>query len=165
MAWQTGLSLISSVDRANGFYPLGQEFKSLIGDVETLKDQIVKLRESGKTYSEISNILNCSKGTISYHIGEGQVEKTGLRRRTNRRKNMILFHEYKESKGCFDCQGMFPHYVLEFDHKPEFEKSDVVYRVLVAEGVEKAWEEIAKCDVVCANCHKIRTYNRKPWGK
>jgi hypothetical protein len=32
MAWQTGLSLISSVDRANGFYPLGQEFESLIGD-------------------------------------------------------------------------------------------------------------------------------------
>lgn len=156
---------ISSADRANGFYPLGQEFKSLIGDVETLKDQIVKLRESGKTYSEISTILNCSKGTISYHIGEGQVEKTGLRRRTNRRKNMILFHEYKESKGCFDCGGTFPHYVLEFDHKPEFEKSDVVYRVLVSEGVEKAWEEIAKCDVVCANCHKIRTYNRKPWGK
>ena len=165
MAWQTDSTPISSVDRANGFYPLGQEFKSLIGDVETLKDQIVKLRESGKTYSEISSILSCSKGTISYHIGKGQVEKTGIRRRTNRRKNMILFHEYKESKGCFDCGGAFPHYVLEFDHKPEFEKSGVVYRVLVSEGVEKAWEEIAKCDVVCANCHKIRTYNRKPWGK
>ncbi len=32
MAWQTDLSPISSVDRAIGFYPTGQEFESLIGD-------------------------------------------------------------------------------------------------------------------------------------
>ena len=32
-----------------------------------LKFEIIKLREEGKTYDEIKNILNCSKGTIGYH--------------------------------------------------------------------------------------------------
>jgi len=70
-------------------------------------------------------------------------------------------HLYKESHGCFDCKNKFPHYVLEFDHKPEYDKIDVVYRVLRTYGPEAAWAEVAKCDVVCSNCHKIRTYMRE----
>jgi hypothetical protein len=70
-------------------------------------------------------------------------------------------HLFKEKKGCTDCRQHFPHYVLEFDHKPEFQKIDVVYRVLRNMGPEMAWKEVAKCDVVCSNCHKIRTYQRE----
>lgn len=70
-------------------------------------------------------------------------------------------HLFKEKHGCADCRNRFPHYVLEFDHRPEFHKIDVVYRVLRTYGAEAAWKEVAKCDVVCANCHKIRTYMRE----
>lgn len=70
-------------------------------------------------------------------------------------------HLYKESKGCADCRNKFPHYVLEFDHRPEYAKIDVVYRVLRSYGPEAAWKEVAKCDVVCSNCHKVRTYMRE----
>ena len=70
-------------------------------------------------------------------------------------------HLYKEKHGCADCRNHFPHYVLEFDHKPEFQKIDNVYRVLRNYGEEAAWAEVDKCDVVCANCHKIRTYQRE----
>jgi hypothetical protein len=69
-------------------------------------------------------------------------------------------HLFKEKSGCFDCRNHFPHYVLEFDHKPEFKKIDNVYRVLRNYGEKAAWDEVAKCDVVCSNCHKIRTYIR-----
>jgi hypothetical protein len=50
--------------------------------------------------------------------------------------------------------------MLEFDHRPEEKKLDNVYRVLKKYGLEKAMEEIKKCDVVCANCHKHRTHHR-----
>jgi len=129
-----------------------------------LSEDILKLRAEGKSYNEIKNELGCSKGTISYYLGEDQKEKTGARRRDNRSKNLRAFHSYKEETGCIDCGEKYPYFVLEFDHKPEFEKIDTVYKVLTKYGVEKAWEEIAKCDVVCANCHKLRTYLRKPWG-
>lgn len=70
------------------------------------------------------------------------------------------FRKYKEDHGCADCGHKYPHYVLEFDHKPGFRKIDNVYRVLKRYGVDAAWAEVKKCDVVCANCHKIRTYER-----
>ena len=71
------------------------------------------------------------------------------------------FQAYKEKHGCEDCKIKYPHYVLEFDHRPENKKIDVVYRVLRRLGREAAWKEVNKCDVVCANCHKQRTYERE----
>lgn len=41
-----------------------------------MKDKIFELRKKGYTYNQIVEELNCSKGTISYHLGEGQKEKT-----------------------------------------------------------------------------------------
>tara|TARA_B110000503_G_scaffold24933_1_gene39284 strand:+ start:13457 stop:13705 length:249 start_codon:yes stop_codon:yes gene_type:complete len=71
------------------------------------------------------------------------------------------FQAYKEKVGCFDCYVIYPHYILEFDHRPEHKKIDIVYRVLKKFGVDAAWEEVRKCDVVCSNCHKQRTYERE----
>jgi hypothetical protein len=70
-------------------------------------------------------------------------------------------HLLKEKRGCFDCRNKFPHYVLEFDHRPGEIKIDNVTRVLKNYGTEMAWKEVAKCDVVCSNCHKVRTYTRE----
>jgi len=69
--------------------------------------------------------------------------------------------QYKEESGCVDCGVLYPHYVLEFDHRPGHKKVGNVYRVLKKYGPEKAWDEVAKCDVVCSNCHKIRSYGRE----
>ena len=48
--------------------------KSILGP------QIEALRLQGYSYKDIQNTLNCSKGTISYHLGKGQKEKTKQRR-------------------------------------------------------------------------------------
>lgn len=59
---------------------------------------------------------------------------------------------------CTDCKQSYPFYMLEFDHtrgKRSF---------CIASGSPKGWkaveDEIAKCDIVCANCHCKRTYLR-----
>jgi len=75
-------------------------------------------------------------------------------------QHLAQFRKYKEDKGCADCRNRFPHYMLEFDHRPEHKKIDNVYRVFKRYGIQKAWDEIKKCDVVCANCHKHRTHHR-----
>jgi hypothetical protein len=58
-----------------------------------------------------------------------------------------------------DCGRHYPFYVMQFDHRPGEVKSFNLseYRKHNAEDVEA---EIAKCDLVCANCHHIRTYDR-----
>jgi len=65
--------------------------------------------------------------------------------------------QYKLDAGCADCgYNEHPH-ALDFDHVEEKEFN-------VSQGQDKSYkilkEEIAKCDVVCANCHRIRTAER-----
>ena len=127
------------------------------------KEQILKLASEGKSYREIEKILGCSKGTISYHLGQGQVEKYNERRRTSAERFKKELADIKEKNGCTDCKKKFTHYILEFDHLPGYEKLGGIYKVFKKYGLSIALEEIKKCEVVCANCHKTRTYKRKPW--
>ncbi len=61
---------------------------------------------------------------------------------------------------CADCGGVFPTYVMDFDHRNREEKLFNVARRLHGK-LDTLLDEIAKCDVVCANCHRIRTYGEK----
>lgn len=76
-------------------------------------------------------------------------------------EHLPALQRYKEEQGCADCQIDYPHFVLEFDHRPGVKKFGNVYHVLKKYGAEKAWAEVKKCDVVCSNCHKIRTHQRE----
>jgi 5-methylcytosine-specific restriction endonuclease McrA len=55
-----------------------------------VKNEILKLRKLGWTYKQIQCELKCSKGTISYHCGQGQKEKHNNRLRINRSKQHPL---------------------------------------------------------------------------
>jgi transposase len=125
-----------------------------------MKEQILALAAEGKSYRQIQATLNCSKGTIAYHLGQGQREKTNARTVRSRTLAKRKLWDYKESLGCKDCQEMYPHYMLDFDHLPEFEKVDSPTQLVHKYSWDKALEEVAKCDVVCGNCHKIRTWQR-----
>jgi hypothetical protein len=77
-----------------------------------------------------------------------------------------------KKRPCADCGGEFPYYVMHLDHRPGVEKffsigsaygsswtgRDRYRRKQITEEILRA--EIAKCDVVCANCHHIRTWQR-----
>lgn len=124
------------------------------------KENILKLYSEGKSYRQIQQILGCSKGTIAYHLGAGQKDKT--KERTNRSRTLAKrkIWEMKESSGCVDCKESYPHYMLDFDHLPEYNKSDSPTAILHRYSWEKAMKEIEKCDIVCKNCHAIRTWSR-----
>ena len=74
-----------------------------------------------------------------------------------KRKAFIAFHK---AKPCMDCGGTFPTECMDFDHRDGLDKSfNVSNSTHLSEEV--LLEEIAKCDVVCANCHRTRTKNRR----
>lgn len=124
------------------------------------KENILRLRAEGKSYRQIQATLGCSKGTIAYHLGPGQKDKTYNRTKDIRSSNIQKLREIKEHSGCIDCGEKYPHYMLEFDHLPEYEKLENVGNVARRHSWQKALEEISKCDIVCANCHKARTWER-----
>jgi hypothetical protein len=68
----------------------------------------------------------------------------------------------KNNRPCADCGVRYPHYVLDYDHRPGCQKRANL-SILVKRGAKKEvlLAEIAKCDLVCANCHRARTYQRK----
>lgn len=65
----------------------------------------------------------------------------------------------KLEKGCADCGYDTDPAALDFDHVRGV-KSDHVSK-LRHMGWQRLFDEIDKCEVVCANCHRVRTAERK----
>lgn len=59
---------------------------------------------------------------------------------------------------CVDCGLRYPCYVMHFDHVRGVKLHNV--STMVRFPKQKVLDEIAKCDLVCANCHAVRTYTR-----
>jgi hypothetical protein len=68
--------------------------------------------------------------------------------------------EMKSSTPCMDCKESFPYYVMDFDHV-RGRKHKNVMELIPTLSKKKIDEEIAKCEIVCSNCHRVRTHNRK----
>lgn len=64
---------------------------------------------------------------------------------------------------CADCGRKYPHYVMDFDHVGSERKFLNICRMRARRfAFDKILSEIAKCEVVCSNCHRIRTNKRNP---
>jgi len=68
--------------------------------------------------------------------------------------------DLKTSRPCTDCGGFFHAAAMTFDHLPGSEKRADVSTLLHAGYRRALFDEIAKCELVCANCHAVRTFDR-----
>lgn len=81
--------------------------------------------------------------------------------RLSAERNYRYIEEVKKKSKCKDC-GNSDYRVLDFDHLPEFKKvNDISTLAHHGCSISKIEEEIKKCDVICSNCHRIRTWKRK----
>lgn len=65
-----------------------------------------------------------------------------------------------KAEPCADCHVQYGHWIMDFDHRPgEVKLFDVSKGYRYSRGILDA--EIAKCDVICSNCHRTRTYERE----
>jgi hypothetical protein len=62
---------------------------------------------------------------------------------------------------CARCSHVFPSVCMDFDHLPEHEKLINIGSPKNWTSVQRIRTEIAKCQVLCSNCHRIVTYERK----
>ena len=70
-------------------------------------------------------------------------------------------HELKSSIPCADCGGSFHPVAMQWDHLPGQAKRGEVGVLVRSLSRNRILEEIAKCQLVCANCHAVRTYERR----
>lgn len=62
---------------------------------------------------------------------------------------------------CADCHKRFPPCAMDFDHREPSTKRSAVTRMIGRSGTQRILEEVEKCDIVCANCHRRRTFHRR----
>ena len=82
-----------------------------------------------------------------------------IRTKQRRNERIVLINRAKD-KPCMDCGIQYPHYVMEFDHAAK-NKCFNIGNGRNCYSLIKLQEEIEKCEVVCANCHRERTYGNK----
>lgn len=73
-------------------------------------------------------------------------------------RNRKYIKDFLCNNCCKDC-GHGDWRVLEFDHLPEYSKHKNVCDMMQF-SIKKLQEEIDKCEVVCSNCHSLRSFKR-----
>jgi len=116
-----------------------------------------KSRKDG--YNNICRICS-NERSRKYYLENNNKHRKVISERNNKNRNIsrdYVLEILKKSK-CKDC-GNNDIRVLEFDHlKNKFK--NVSSLISAGYSVEIIQNEINKCDVICANCHRIRTINR-----
>lgn len=129
---------------------------STCGEIKPLTDfNRLRRASDGRQYS-------CRECNRAYHYANWDRHMTQIRARNQRLRHEAreFVIDYLRSHPCVDC-GETDMVVLEFDHLRD-KRANVSYLLQFAE-IRRIEEEIAKCEVVCANCHRRRTSARGGW--
>lgn len=81
----------------------------------------------------------------------------------NKRRREVIRRVCIEEMGgkCAKCGGIFPSYVYDFHHRDPSEKEDAIGNYINNWSVKRMAKEVVKCDLLCANCHRIEHHERK----
>jgi hypothetical protein len=118
----------------------------------SLKDRLKRAEYRAQYYQ--THRKEAAEYSAKYQAEHPQQRKEIQARRYQRLKEALRW--YNLTHPCVDCGEKDP-IVLEFDHLPQFKKLGSPYNF---KSLAKVWAEIQKCEVVCANCHARRTYQR-----
>lgn len=77
------------------------------------------------------------------------------------RGQLVALANARKSQPCTDCGKSYPPYVMDFDHVSGVKIDNVSMIARRGWSVKRLEDEMAKCEVVCANCHRIRIYLRR----
>lgn len=107
-----------------------------------------------KSYSYRCKACCNKEAVISYHKHKAK----RLIAAKNRRQLKREWFESLKDKPCMDCRESYPYYVMDFDHRDKLSKITDVSQMVYKLPKHKILAEIAKCDLICANCHRLRTW-------
>jgi hypothetical protein len=126
-------------------------------DVEFYTKNYGRRRKDGSTYSCLSTY--CKECHIQRAAARSRAHYS--ERGSKIRKNRALMRRMKDVP-CADCGNRFHPVCMDFDHRDPALKTRGL-AAMAHQSTDTILVEIAKCDVVCANCHRIRTARVGGW--
>ena len=121
--------------------------------IKSLKTKIIELRKENKTYNEIAEMLDCSKGTISFHLSQASKDNQYIRIKNSRvkmRKDLKLQLGGK----CTRCGYSACLAALDFHHLDCDTKLYNIGQSIDRVPISLIREEVKKCVLLCSNCHR-----------
>ena len=119
-----------------------------------------KCTKCGLEAWELNDLLLFVRAKNSTHGRWNQCKKCHSKYIMEQRAKLQAIADEAKDVPCVDCGNRFPSVCMDFDH------TDVSTKVGTVSGLIRKSakpdiikEEIAKCEVVCANCHRIRTWD------
>ncbi|KKL50104.1 hypothetical protein LCGC14_2308860 [marine sediment metagenome] len=124
------------------------------------RDRTQKLHEKSRLDSSsvyVPDVVKPLPGQTWYEANKARI---AARIKIRRLETAAFIRSLKDGKPCVDCDTVHPYWRLEFDHLRE--KTISVSHILKEKhwGRKRILKEVAKCDLVCANCHRDRTQDR-----
>jgi len=116
-----------------------------------------KIPRSGGTFKYNPMCKECQKVYHAQHYTANKAAYIG--RSIQQKLDIGRFIDELKAGPCVDCGGKFPPCAMDFDHLSgkSFGISKAKRRHT---NKEKLMAEIAKCELVCSNCHRVRTRDR-----
>jgi len=113
-----------------------------------------------KPITDFYSNTNMTDGHLSW-CKRCSVKRYGPGRSARQRDLLTYIQAIKLERGCADCGYNAHPSALDFDHLPGSIKEHRLASMSGGSTKAKIDAEIAKCEVVCANCHRIRTALRR----
>jgi len=102
------------------------------------------------------------RGKKYYHENRDRQLSLAIARTRKARRIKKRYLIQAKNKPCEDCGKQYPHYVMDFDHRKNVDKlTEIAHLVTKNWSLDRIKEEVEKCDIVCSNCHRIRTFKGK----
>lgn len=127
------------------------------------KEDILRLRNEGKSYSEISEALGCSKGTVAYYLKDKQESSavSGSSASVTSEwsgKVLTYINNFKIKRPCVACsQYLHP---SQLDAADNEDVNKIVSSVFDKETFEESKRRISQLKFICANCDRLRVFKK-----
>lgn len=111
----------------------------------------------------LQSICKSCRAVIDHERYERQ-RGTRVPTRTWERGHRLWLLNLKTDRPCTDCGKVFPPEVMQWDHIPGNLKLGDISTSFKGRSRQDVLDEIAKCELVCTNCHALRTFERAGWA-
>lgn len=110
-----------------------------------------------RSYSKNRETINGRRRETRQDQKSGAREREAAMLRGRARRELIA---QLKNNPCQDCKRHFPPECMDFDHRAGETKIATISQLTTC-SLERILAEIAKCDLICANCHRTRTQRRR----